>query len=254
MEQERYATQVLNYGGGEQTVAMCVLIVNGIIPRPDRIVMADTSREVKSTWSYLLEDVQPYLARHGLKVEIAPHSLATADIYAHNGDMLMPVFTATGKLRAFCSGEWKVEVVKRYLRSTGVTSATQWIGYAFDETRRWKGKNTEDGPWRIKFPLVDIGIVKADCPVIIRKAGLRPARKSRCKMCPNQSNAEWRELRDSSPEEFEDACKIDEEIREEDDLHAMFLHQDRVPLRDADLDRLDRKEPDRQCTLGACFI
>ena len=34
----------------------------------------------------------------GLTVEIAPHSLATVDIYAKNDDLLLPAFTESGKL------------------------------------------------------------------------------------------------------------------------------------------------------------
>lgn len=66
-------TQVLGYGGGVQTVAMCLLVAKGVLPNPDRIVCADTSREVDSTWEYLDRYVQPYmLAECGLTVEIAP--------------------------------------------------------------------------------------------------------------------------------------------------------------------------------------
>lgn len=253
---ERFSTQVLNYGGGNQTVAMCVLIAEGVLPRPDRIVMADTSREVQSTWDYLLEEVKPYLEKHGLSVEIASRDLATVDLYSKKGTtLLLPVFTQTGKLRTFCSGEWKTDVVKRHLRASGVTSATQWIGYAFDERRRWEGKQMEDGPWRIRFPLVELGIVSADCPVIAKRAGFKKVpRKSRCWCCPNQANAEWRQLRDELPEQFEAACRLDEEVRAEDEMGGVFLHQDRVPLREADLERPDRKEPNRQCTLGVCFV
>jgi hypothetical protein len=32
---------VLNYGGGRQTVAICILIARGILPKPDRIVIAE---------------------------------------------------------------------------------------------------------------------------------------------------------------------------------------------------------------------
>ena len=252
----RYETQVLNYGGGSQTVTICVLIAEGILPRPDRIVMADTSREVESTWDYLEQHIRPYLSRHDLdvEVEVAPHTLATCDLYSYKGTLLIPVFTATGKMSSWCSGEWKTEVVRRHLRASGVKSATQWIGYAHDERRRWKDKPIEEGPWRLRFPLVEMMLVKADCPRIIRKAGLPLPRKSRCSICPNQPNAEWRELRDGSPEEFEAACRLDEQIRDDDDEHAVFLHQSRVPLREADLDAPDRKEPSRQCTLGLCFV
>jgi len=251
---ERYETQVLNYGGGSQTVCMCVLIAEGVLPRPDRIVIADTGREVNSTWIYLDQHMRPYLKKHGMTVETAPHTLAKVDLHSHQGSLLLPVFTQTGKLRGWCSGEWKTEVVRRYLRSVEIRSATQWIGYAYDEKRRWQGKTMDDGPWRMRFPLVELAICQADCPVIIKKAGLPPVSKSRCWMCPNQPNAEWRELRDHSPEEFEKACVVDEAARDEDEMGGVFLHQSRVPLREADLDAKDRKEPDRQCSLGICFV
>jgi len=263
MEKVRYETQVLNYGGGKQTVALCVMIAEGVLPRPDHIVIADTSREVQSTWNYIEDHAGPYLAKHDLKIEVAPHELATVDLYSHQGTLLLPVFTADGKFSSYCSGEWKTQVMRRYLRSVGVKSATQWIGYAFDEKRRWmkaqKGqeerrKAGEEGPWRMSFPLVELMLTQADCPVIIRKAGLPVPSKSRCWMCPNQPNVEWRELRDESPEEFEKACVLDEEAREEDFEKSVYLHESRVQLREADLDVADRKEPSRQCTLGTCFI
>lgn len=37
--------EILNYGGGRQTVAMCILIKRGVLPRPDHIIIADTGRE-----------------------------------------------------------------------------------------------------------------------------------------------------------------------------------------------------------------
>lgn len=242
--------EVLSYGGGRQTVAMLVLVCEGKLPRPDRIVMADTSREVGSTFDYLRSTMQPYLDEHGLVVEIAPHTLATVDLYAHNGDLLLPVYTETGKLSTYCSNEWKARVVQRYLRADGVKSATQWIGFALDERKRWD-KPADNGPWKRRFPLVELMVTSADCPVIIRNAGLSEPRKSRCWNCPHQNNAEWAEL---PPSEFEAACNLDDELRENDGRGGVFLHQSRVPLREADLSAPDRREPNRQCGLGLCMI
>ena len=76
-------------------------------------------------------------------------------------------------------------------------------------------------------------------------------------MCPNKPNEEWRHLRDNYPPFFEQACQLDEEIRDEDLARGnsgVWLHQSRVPLRGADLDAEDRNEPGRQCGLGMCFI
>ena len=44
----RFNMNILNYGGGRQTVAMLVAIKRELIERPDRIVIADTGREKTS--------------------------------------------------------------------------------------------------------------------------------------------------------------------------------------------------------------
>jgi hypothetical protein len=251
---ERYATQVLNYGGGRQTVATCILIASGELERPDRIVISDTGREAQSTWDYADQHVRPLLESVGLRLEVAPHSLATVDLYSHKGTLLLPVFTPTGKFSAYCSSEWKRDVMRRYLRNSGVNSATNWIGYSYDERRRWEGRRETDGPWRERYPLVERMLTKADCVRIIRKAGKPLPPKSACFLCPHRMNSEWRFIRDNYPEQWEEACRTDEEIREDDDQHAVYLHEDRVPLREANLDGPDRKGPSRQCSLGMCFV
>lgn len=108
-------TEVLSYGGGRQTVALLTLVKRGSLPKPDRIVIADTGRENPSTWEYREEIAEPLAQSMGLTIEIAPRSLAYLDLYSHQGDLLLPVYTATGKLPAFCSDHWKREVVNRYL-------------------------------------------------------------------------------------------------------------------------------------------
>jgi 3'-phosphoadenosine 5'-phosphosulfate sulfotransferase (PAPS reductase)/FAD synthetase len=247
---------VLSYGGGTQTAAMCVLVANGLLPRPDYIIAADTGREVQSTWDYLSEIVEPLLARIGLTVEIAPHSLSTVDLYAKNGDLLLPVFTETGKLPTFCSTEWKARVVQRYLRQThGVSRAVQWIGFSQEERSRVP-KSEAPGPWQRTYPLLDLMLTRSDCEQIILGAGLPLPHKSACYMCPHRSNAEWREVRDRHPEQFAEAVRIDHEIREADERGAVYLHRALVPLDEIDLDAAEPRSrvPERQCGLGMCFV
>ena len=98
-------TTVLSYGGGRQTVALCILVRKGLVPPPDRIVIADTGREKRSTWDWMGAYTAPLMREIGLEIEVAPRGLSKVDLYAHNGDILMPVYTATGKLPAFCSNE-----------------------------------------------------------------------------------------------------------------------------------------------------
>lgn len=248
-------TVILNYGGGRQTVAICVLIAREILPRPDVIVMADTGRENPSTWEYLEQHMKPFLQRHGLAVEVAPHSLATVDLYSGNGDLLLPVFTNTGKLRTYCSNEWKRRVVDRYLRAKEITSGTRWIGFAFDEKRRWKGMHdTTEGQWTTFCPLVDLMCNTATCLKIIERAELPMPHHSACWMCPHKRNSEWRFIRDNYPDKWQEAIAMDEEVRENDERHSVFLHHDRVPLGEANIDVDESENKVQQCTLGACFV
>ena len=246
-------TTVLSYGGGRQTVAMCLLVARGILPRPDHIVFADTGREVGTTTAYLRDYVAPRLAPLGLEVETAGHELATVDLYAKNGDLLLPVFTQTGKLRTWCANEWKASVVQRHLRAQGVKGATIWIGFSLDERRRVKSFGS--APWPTTYPLIDLMLTRADCEALIASEGWPVPSKSRCYMCPHQSNAEWRELRDNAPSEFAQAVAIDRDVRDADERGGVFLHQSRVALADADLNATDRQETGGAASgVGRCWL
>ncbi len=242
-------TEILSYGGGTQTVAMCVLVAQGKLPRPDYVIAADTGREMPSTWEYAARYMRPLLASLGLELHIAGHELATVDVWAGNGDLLVPAYTDTGKLPTFCSDKWKARVVRRYARQvlgTG-TDLTMWIGFSLDEMKRIKG---DEGR---RYPLIDLMLTKADCEAVILAAGLPLPHKSRCWMCPHQHNAEWREVR-ADTALWRQAVELDQEIRDNDERGGVFLHPQRVPLELADIDADDRKEPNRQCAFGLCFV
>lgn len=246
------SVSVLNYGGGIQTIAMCLMVRRGVLPKPDFIVAADTGREARSTWEYMQAYAQPLLAEIGLTVNVAPHDLATVDLYAKNGDLLLPVFTADGKLPTFCSVEWKARVVERWLRSQGASSGTHWIGFSTEERRRVKRQ--PPGPWKRRYPLLELMLTRRDCEAIIDAAGLPIPSKSACYMCPHRSNEEWREIRDKYPDQWADAVRIDHEVREADEHGAVYLHSSRVPLDQADLGDDQGASGARQCGFGLCFV
>ena len=243
--------QLMSYGGGLNTAAMCVLAVEEKLPRPDWIVIADTGREAPSTWQYLDEVMQPYLKRVGLRVEIAPHSLATVDMYSGNGDLLIPVFTSSGAMPAFCSTEWKQRVINRWARSVEIDECDLWIGFTIDEIGRVK-----PGPdkWmRRVFPLIDLMLSRVDCSSILQRAGLPEPDKSACVMCRHRSNSEWRRLRDFWPDAWGDAIEVERNVRAVDP--GVWLHEDRVTLDQADIDAPDKRDDrDMQCGLGMCFV
>lgn len=230
-----------SYGGGTQSVAISVLVAQGKLPRPERVVIADTGREASSTWSYLDEYVRPLLAGVGLEVEVAPHSLATVDLYSASGDLLIPAFTETGKLPTFCSSEWKKRVVGRYLREQGYgpeNPVVEWMGFSLDEVGRCKPSGIA---WRdYRWPLIfDAPMRRGECAEVARRAGLPTPPKSSCWMCPFRQNSQWRDLRDNYPEDWQEAVEFDEEIRRNDGRGGVFVHMSAKPLAEADLEERD---------------
>jgi hypothetical protein len=257
--------EVLSYGGGRQTVAICVLIAQGKLPRPERIVCADTGREASSTWAYLEAHVAPLLATVGLKVEIAGHDLATQDLWDVNGDVLIPAYTAEAKMRTFCSNQWKVRPVRRYLRSLGYgpdRPVRVWLGISTDEVGRAK---PSDAAWHQNhFPLLfDVPMNKRECVSLVVAAGLPEPPRSSCWMCPHRADAEWLAL---SPVDRVKANALDAEIRSRDITNGnggIWLHKSRKPLAelsDADLTRPTEILPlfgepgQEECESGYCFI
>lgn len=218
-----------SYGGGTQSVAIACLIKEGRLPKPDLIVMADTGKEVSQTWQYTDQVVRPMLASIGLELHIARHDLATVDLYGKNGDLLIPAFTATGKLPTYCSSEWKKYVVRRFLRSQGVKECVTWIGISIDEIGRLKPSDVQ---WQTyHWPLCfDVKMTRPECREYVIRQGNPPPPRSRCAECPHQADDEWLELEESYPADFQRAIARDEEIRANDPQHAVFLHRSRKPL------------------------
>lgn len=238
------------YGGGRQSACIAALIIQGKLPRPDYAIIVDTGREKSSTWKYLREVVQPNLT---FKIHIVPKSdFTTVDLWGgSDGDtILIPVYTnesgQIGKLRTFCSGKWKVEIAGRWLRKQGVLKWCSWIGFSYDEPRRYIKMKQQEGDY-VRFPLVDDYPITAEQAVeIVKDMGWPEPPHSSCWMCPNMRDVEWTAL---TPIEFELACLLDEEIRLKDP-HA-FLHSSCLPLRQVKFTKT-AEEP-RPCESGVCF-
>jgi len=258
---------VWSYGGGTQSAAIAVLVLRGELPQPERIVMADTSREASATWAYLEEVVGPALAKTGLEVEVAPHGLATKDLYDGRGRPLMPLYTrgaageaaAVGQMRNYCSGEWKREVVRRYVRSLGYGPegrsargpVVNWLGISLDEVGRLSGDRVQ---WMTtRWPLVfDRPTSRAGCVRLVEEFGWPRPPKSSCWCCPYRGDAQWRELRDEWPEDWARAVELEAELRERD--AGLFLHRSGVPLAEAVLGDGETDEAGLPCQSGFCFV
>lgn len=245
-----------SYGGGTQSVAMALLIALGKLPKPDLIVMADTGSESSETWEYTFRYVLPLLDSLGLTIELASHDLATVDLYAHNGDLLIPAYTQTGKLPTFCSSEWKKQVFRRYVRAKGIDRCVTWFGMSTDELERVKPSDVQ---WqRYHWPLVfDVPMTRIACQQLILNYGWPRAPKSACIHCPHCRNDQWLRRKQYYPQDFARACALDEYIREHDAFHAVYLHESRLPLSQVDFTQPDSPtlfgDENGGCQSGYCM-
>lgn len=210
--------EVWSYGGGTQSACIAALVIEGILPKPDLIVMADTSREKTATWEYLNQVIQPALAQIGLKVEIASPKYKSVDLYGHKGQLLPPVWTSRnrettgiGQMSGFCSNEWKRRVVMRWLRIQGVKVCRNWLGISTDEAHR---QRTSDVKWLSHwYPLIDRGVSRDRCYSIVQRMGWTQPPKSSCWMCPHMRDSQWREMKIAHPLDFEKAVNLEREIQ-----------------------------------------
>lgn len=248
-------TLVWSYGGGTQTAAIAVLVLQGRLPRPDLIVFADTAREVSATGAYLDGVVRPA----GLDVVKISHKYATVDMYAGNGDLLIPVFTrqngqagAAGQMRTFCSDKWKKAVIRRWLRNVaGVDDCDVWLGISTNEMHRMKASGLN---WyRHVYPLIEtVPMNRAQCVALVESYGWPTPPKSRCWMCPMMSSGEWRDLKASEPANFAQAVALDNKLRQSDP--DVYLHRLGLPLAEAVEQSEQQPSLFDGCDSGYCMV
>ena len=242
-------TNVWSCGGGVQSAAIAALICRGRLPKPDISLMVDTGREKETTWAYVHGTLIPNLRAVGVELVIVKTSdYATVDLYGKNGDLLLPVFTETGKLPTFCSDEWKTRVAHRYLRTLGVTKCRTWIGISADEMRRARVSSLV---WNQNcYPFLEAEFKlyyrRHDCVEEVRRAGWDDAPRSSCWLCPNQSDDEMIAM---TPADRERAAQVEDEIRERD--AGFYLHKSRVPFREVVFNSSDSVP--HGCE-GMCFV
>jgi len=257
--------EVFSSGGGTQSSAIAALIAQGKLPRPDIFVIADTSRECSATWKYLDEVVSPAMISIGLDVHrIKPTWAYDGGIWDRTGKHLQIGAWSNqngkpGKLTGFCSSQWKTSAIDRYLsKRLGLTRSKyrKWIGFSFDEWRRAQrimaGEEGRKG--LIWLPLVtELRMKRRDSVQVVKDMGWPEPPRSRCWMCPNQSDREWHDLKVNYPDEFLKAADLEMEIQQSDP-HA-WLHKSCKPLAEVDLEPKEGLfDPGIYCNSGVCFV
>lgn len=249
----------LSFGAGVQTTALLVLIAEGRWPRPDVILFADTGNEHAATYAYLGEVSGPYAREHGLEIVVlgpewrTPHYRFDLETYCLEHRML------PGTMVRWCTGKYKVLPIIRFLKARlGASHAAPveaWIGISTEEAKRQK---LSIYPLEVKrYPLIEMGLSRADCVRVIQAAGLRVPPKSGCWFCPFKSQPAWHALKRESPDLFGRAMAMERNARGRDGATKY------LPIFGS-LERIAAQEPfpgfdaaieaEAGCVTGSCFV
>lgn len=167
-------------------------------------------------------------------------------------------YDGKGMGRRQCTSEYKLAPIGRKVRELlGAAPpdfkrvpkgrvCEQWIGFSTDEIIRVSDKDPVSYVTK-RYPLLELDMSRVDCERWLRRRGWGSVAKSACIGCPYHGNRQWRDLRDNSPDEWEDAVAFDEAIRKGGargiPLNGeAFLHSSRVPLAIAPIDRVTSRE------------
>lgn len=255
--------QAFSFGGGVQSTAALVLSARGEIPYRVH-VMADVGEDSEhpDTVVYVRDVAAPYAAANGLQLVTVRKAtrrpewesiLAKLQRTATSIDI--PVRMANGAPgRRSCTADYKILPVARWVKAQGATDATPstvGVGISLDEADRMRDSRIA---WvRNAYPLVELGLTRADCEQVINEAGLPPAPRSACWFCPFQRPARWLEMRDGRPDLWAKAVELEASLNLRREAlgkeHVFFTGLGR-PLQEAIELWVDRQRSKRLASSG----
>jgi len=253
----------LSLGAGVQSTALLLLAAEGVLPRPDVAIFADTGWEPAAVYRQV--DRLAEVAK-GAGIEL--HRVSKGNLRADATDPVhryasVPYFIrnpdgTNGIGRRQCTSEYKLAPITRKVRELlgarppafrrvpAGRVCEQWIGFSTDEIGRVSDRR------RVKYltsryPLLELGMSRKDCLRWLAARGWGDTVKSACIGCPFHGNRAWRDLRDNHPDEWVDAVAFDAAIRHGgargNGLRGTaYLHASRVPLDQAPTDPITRAE------------
>lgn len=240
---------VISYGGGVQSTAMLVLAVEGRLGLDiDAALFAnvgDDSEDPRSL-DYIRDVATPWAADRGLPVHELHRTKKDGSTETILGRMtrdgsrstVIPIRLSNGKPGGrSCTADFKIGVTAKWLKAHGATKAdpaTVALGISTDEFHR-ANTNRGNGYERLVYPLLQLGLSRADCVNVIRAAGLPIPGKSACWFCPNRRLEQWYALRAEDPDQFERVAEVEDLLTERSQRLGqgqVFMTNVSTPLRD----------------------
>ncbi|MQS14722.1 hypothetical protein F7Q99_21260 [Streptomyces kaniharaensis] len=255
----------LSLGAGVQSTRLLLLAAEGHLPGLDVAIFADTGWEPRAVYEHLDRIEREIAEPAGIPIlrvssgNIREDALGPSKRFASMPLHILNPQGTEGLSRRQCTGQYKIRPIKEQVRQllgyphpqrvpAGVF-VEQWIGISTDEVHR--AKDADVAYMKNRFPLIELGFSRSDCVRLLRSRGLGSTPKSACLGCPYHGNSQWRQLRDGSPEEWQDVVEFDHAIRKGNArataqgtplLGQAYLHRSRRPLDQAPIDRVTAHE------------
>lgn len=246
-------------GVGVQSSALYFMSSMGILPKLDMFIFADTGGEKIATLQYYEYMLDWQQKNKGLSLYRANYKNLEVDLLNSSKGRFasIPGFTLNddgkkGMLKRQCTNEYKIaQVNKKYREILKIGDKN------FPITEVWQGISSEERTrmviprekWKVHvYPFCGYKIypdgnfekfkgfekTRDSIKNWLQENGFLIPEKSSCKFCPFQSDANWNHLKTNYPNDFEDACKIDESIRNSTKKgikNPIYLHDSLQPLR-----------------------
>jgi hypothetical protein len=267
---------VLSLGAGVQSTTVLLMSLHGELDPFDHVIFADTGWEPEGVYEHLELLHAECDRMGGPKITVVSAGNIRDDHlnprdglliknprkhpeYAGRQRTFIPFYvvndptaknpTGNGKTFRTCTKTYKIEPVEQHLRGVlGLRRGQPWpkhqvirqsMGISLDEEIRMK--ESRRAAIVLEYPLIERRMTRTDCHVWLEAHGWT-APRSACIGCPFHRNDEWRRMRDTDPAAWRDAIEFDEQFRARQQAGLTpltgtpYIHDQRVPLAEADID------------------
>ena len=258
---------VFSCGGGVQSTACLVLAAQGRIPYKTFIFanVGDKAEDPR-TIKYVAQVLKPYAEQNGIRWVDIQRRRRNGDPVDLFEELHRPIRSIDIPVRMTngapgnrnCTVTFKIKPIAKWIKANA-PGCILGKGISTDEPHRATPSRESDG-YSSAYPLIELGISRADCLELVRTAGLPQPPKSACWFCPYKTTDQWITLRRERPELFAQAVEIENVLnqkRSEIGKDPVFMSGRCRPLADAIPDQLglfpDWLEEQDGCEAGYCM-
>ena len=230
------------WSGGVQSTAIVAMAALGDLPPIDWAVYIDVRCDLQRTYA-ALDWWQPWLEARGIRVaRVDGGHLIRDGVIAHTHVPFWYICPYTGKkqrLKRQCSGRFRIAPIRRWIREAlgyhpsrnpypPAGSVRHWVGLSADEARRLpSGRGWRPNYLLEQYPLIDLGITRADCVTWLQRHRLPVPVRSACVICPLKGPEDWLRMRRDEPRTYRRVVAFDNWLRGRLPDRELFVYLNR---------------------------